>query len=363
MSLTPMPIPIEDYDAIQAAVMETGRGRWFLAEYARRNRHADTEVVLEAIGRIARMAGSPAERDVELAELAKFVQDARRAIVHVHETTGAAPLDYVVETMLTIEERLESLGGKTRAAAKLVAIADAKPAEVEDIEPEIIREAAAFGEAEILDSIEAEESVGRIDAHVSDDQATHAPAKDEASAADLPVSQMTVDVADIELFVEDEDDAPPSPIASAPEQTADDIVVEAEKDAALVPAAVSDAVIAPAGSLDLPDEDEVATDAAVIEDVPAVEDDLFVPESTVADDEKVAFGEEPVVLPALETLIDENAPAEAEDGLPAMATEEAAPAQPARRKPLPDSLRPDLPLVTAAELDALSFEEKIILFA
>jgi len=34
----PAPIPLSeaDYDLIEAAVMETGRGRWFLAEYARR---------------------------------------------------------------------------------------------------------------------------------------------------------------------------------------------------------------------------------------------------------------------------------------------------------------------------------------
>jgi chemotaxis protein CheZ len=42
-----------DYDAIFAAVMETERGRWFLAEYARRNRHADTAEVLAALERVA----------------------------------------------------------------------------------------------------------------------------------------------------------------------------------------------------------------------------------------------------------------------------------------------------------------------
>src|SRR5690349_18221196 len=38
-----------DFDAIEAAVMETARGRWFLKEYARRNRNADTQAVLEAL--------------------------------------------------------------------------------------------------------------------------------------------------------------------------------------------------------------------------------------------------------------------------------------------------------------------------
>lgn len=39
----------EDYRAIEEAVMETARGRWFLAEYAKRNRVSDTTRVVEAI--------------------------------------------------------------------------------------------------------------------------------------------------------------------------------------------------------------------------------------------------------------------------------------------------------------------------
>ena len=42
----------EDYEAIREAFMETSRGRWFLTEYARRNRNADTEMVLDAVARI-----------------------------------------------------------------------------------------------------------------------------------------------------------------------------------------------------------------------------------------------------------------------------------------------------------------------
>jgi hypothetical protein len=41
-----------DYDAIHSAVMETARGRWFLQEYARRNRNADTAALLATIERI-----------------------------------------------------------------------------------------------------------------------------------------------------------------------------------------------------------------------------------------------------------------------------------------------------------------------
>jgi len=48
-------MPNDDYDAIEAAVMDTARGRWFLAEFARRNRTADTTLLLTAIERLEGM--------------------------------------------------------------------------------------------------------------------------------------------------------------------------------------------------------------------------------------------------------------------------------------------------------------------
>lgn len=54
MSSQPDPSGLHDadFETIEAAVNETVRGRWFLAEYARRNRVADTERVLEGIARV-----------------------------------------------------------------------------------------------------------------------------------------------------------------------------------------------------------------------------------------------------------------------------------------------------------------------
>ncbi|WP_199198761.1 hypothetical protein [Bradyrhizobium sp. MOS002] len=42
----------QDYDAIREAFLETARGRWFLGEYAKRNRNADTRMVLDAVAKI-----------------------------------------------------------------------------------------------------------------------------------------------------------------------------------------------------------------------------------------------------------------------------------------------------------------------
>jgi chemotaxis protein CheZ len=54
MSNLPAVIPLTeaDYELIESAVMETVRGRWFLAEYARRNRHADTTMLLAAMSQM-----------------------------------------------------------------------------------------------------------------------------------------------------------------------------------------------------------------------------------------------------------------------------------------------------------------------
>jgi hypothetical protein len=41
-----------DYETILSAIMETTRGRRFLAEYAKRNRHAETEMILTEISKL-----------------------------------------------------------------------------------------------------------------------------------------------------------------------------------------------------------------------------------------------------------------------------------------------------------------------
>ena len=75
----------EDYDAIRDAFMETSRGRWFLGEYAKRNRNADTSMVLDAVARIEenlaaqRHQASAGELAEALAAIRKAVEEARAA--------------------------------------------------------------------------------------------------------------------------------------------------------------------------------------------------------------------------------------------------------------------------------------------
>ncbi|MHC6154725.1 hypothetical protein ACVSQB_23370 [Bradyrhizobium elkanii] len=85
----------EDYAAISAAFMETSRGRWFLGEYAKRNRNADTRMVLDAVARIEeslsaqRQAAAAAIRDEQLAQALA----ALRGAIEAAQASAIAALD------------------------------------------------------------------------------------------------------------------------------------------------------------------------------------------------------------------------------------------------------------------------------
>ena len=75
-----------DYEAICGAFMETARGRWFLGEYAKRNRNADTRMVLDAVERIeetlAIQKAAPSHSLAEfLPDIAELIADARRRVL------------------------------------------------------------------------------------------------------------------------------------------------------------------------------------------------------------------------------------------------------------------------------------------
>jgi chemotaxis regulatin CheY-phosphate phosphatase CheZ len=86
-SLTP--ITEQEYEAIEAAVMETARGRWFLSEFSRRNRQADTGVLLDAIGRLEsavvgeRQATGVDRIRFDLAEMARAIARTKAEIAAI----------------------------------------------------------------------------------------------------------------------------------------------------------------------------------------------------------------------------------------------------------------------------------------
>jgi hypothetical protein len=90
----------QDYDAISEAFMETSRGRWFLGEYAKRNRNADTRMVLDAVARIEENLAAQRQPAPENDGLAEALAAIRQALDEAR-TAASAALD-----SLALEEHL-----------------------------------------------------------------------------------------------------------------------------------------------------------------------------------------------------------------------------------------------------------------
>jgi hypothetical protein len=80
--------------------METSRGRWFLGEYAKRNRNADTRMVLDAVARIEENLAAQRQPTPENDGLAEALAAIRRALDEAR-TAASAALD-----SLALEEHL-----------------------------------------------------------------------------------------------------------------------------------------------------------------------------------------------------------------------------------------------------------------
>jgi hypothetical protein len=96
MSLPALPPLSEvDYDAIAAAVMETARGRWFLAEYARRNRHADTGMLLTSLQRLENVVAGQGTLSGDavraaLVDIARAIERTKSQIAAARPTSDSA---------------------------------------------------------------------------------------------------------------------------------------------------------------------------------------------------------------------------------------------------------------------------------
>jgi chemotaxis protein CheZ len=148
------PLSAADYEAIESAVMETSRGRWFLAEFARRNRQADTTMLLSALERIEsavcgqRTVGAVDRIRFDLVEMAGAIARTKAEIAAIKPDTAAqgkftqasVELDSVVQTteaatsdILACAERIQELAWTMREqglAPDLCDLIDARATEI-----------------------------------------------------------------------------------------------------------------------------------------------------------------------------------------------------------------------------------------
>jgi len=101
----------EDYAAIAEAFMETSRGRWFLTEYAKRNRNADTSMVLDAVARIEQSLTAQREETLEQeANLQRLQQEEGLSAQQAAEAVAAAAAaqDRLTEALAAIRNSVEA---------------------------------------------------------------------------------------------------------------------------------------------------------------------------------------------------------------------------------------------------------------
>jgi chemotaxis protein CheZ len=122
-----MPLSEADYDMIESAVLETTRGRWFLAEYARRNRHADTTMLLGAIERLeASLRGETTARLVDrlrfdLVEMANSIVRTKAEIATIKPNADQhGKFGEATEELDSIVQATETATSEILAAAEQV---------------------------------------------------------------------------------------------------------------------------------------------------------------------------------------------------------------------------------------------------
>jgi hypothetical protein len=124
LAIRPPDAPNEDdFLTLCAALSESGRGRAFLAEYARRNRNADTEALLAAIERIEARLRADASAVQRLRDDLRLLLIAiRLARPEINAAAPAAQAAKLAALLDLLERRIDAMAGAE--AAELAPPAD-----------------------------------------------------------------------------------------------------------------------------------------------------------------------------------------------------------------------------------------------
>jgi len=274
-----------DYDAIREAFMETSRGRWFLGEYAKRNRNADTSMVLDAVARIEETLAAhrqPSTPDDRLAEALAAIrsavdQTAEAATATFDRTALEASLAPILKGTRIIKEiswRWREIGADGR-------ICDLIDSQLEAIEAGCGQIAKRNPRAALLAAFEEIKASIAAFADIEGED-TAPPAEDDATAtASPPASERTAQpseadddvIADIAVARPIQPEAPESLVAVGAEaamaeqaQVSEEALAEealAEQalaeDASAGEAVVEDVVAEPISTMDMPADEPIAT--------------------------------------------------------------------------------------------------------
>ena len=291
----------EDFAAIREAFMETSRGRWFLGEYARRNRNADTSMVLDAVARIEASLAAQRQPAADR-ELADALTAIRRALVEARAAASAALDSLAPEENLAavrkgarvikeISWRWREIGADGRICDLLdsqVSAIEAGCGRISSTAPRAALSAAfdlieerieAFGGSDTIDPRAAEEAMP-----------SPSPAEDTKAATSMPAE--AVGVTPEVVAVRDEVDEVSVEMADMP-AAALDVTLEAGDENPEAADSYDEALL-DVVALEMAAPDPSDTDATF----GTVTDEIHVSELPPADPESFAARPEPMVAPA-----------------------------------------------------------------
>src|SRR6202045_832672 len=229
-----------DYDAISQAFMETSRGRWFLGEYAKRNRNADTRMVLDAVERIEQTIAAerqPAAEDrlpEALAAIRLAVEAAQAAVAAAVESLASeenlAPIRKGARIIREISWRWREIGADSRICDLLDSQVGAIEAACEQIPSaspkadlsaafDLIGERiAAFGDGDAMAAIGSPaEAAGATDeaaGMAAETLDVTREAADEKADGTEAYDEALLDMVALEMGAPDDDDADDAPEAA-----------------------------------------------------------------------------------------------------------------------------------------------------
>jgi hypothetical protein len=352
----------EDYEAISEAFMETSRGRWFLGEYARRNRNADTRMVLDAVARIEQSLAAQKQPEPEPAPvvdsaLPEAVEAIKAALAEARAFAAAsidglaieqhlAPVRKGARVIREISWRWREIGADSRICDLIdsqVTAIEASCGELATANPHrglsaafdlIGRQIAAFDDNEDVTERAVAEATASPSPAPSAEMPAAAAERAEAPAGE-PEARASAQAVEAEHAVAtadaaaDVETAQPSAGRSEPVSQAPEAVADTE---AVITAETADVIESAAG---ISDEAADAHDDAVLDLIAA---EMSAPDLSDTDDgdpqmlQAQPQAAEPVTI----------APAEAVAVAPAMAPA-AEPPVPAALQPAPERMAVSVP--------------------
>ncbi|UPT85262.1 hypothetical protein HAP41_0000033805 [Bradyrhizobium barranii subsp. apii] len=192
----------QDYDAIREAFMETARGRWFLGEYAKRNRNADTRMVLDAVAKIEETLAAQRLPVVEdrlpeaLVEIRRAIREAETIAIAAFDPAAIeaslAPIPRGVRIIKEISWRWREIGADGRICDLIdsqLASIEAACGQLSTIDPRVELKAAFDLLRDRVEQLDGDgDTAPQAAVHPAPAPVQEAPVVEAATATEAPVA-------------------------------------------------------------------------------------------------------------------------------------------------------------------------------